>query len=99
MADERKKIFLSLIGESKGMDELNRKSKVAEVNMAKLAHRAALVIPLWVALRGAMLALPRAILSTTKEWLAFQSEMSRVATVTRTTTDGMEVLEDRKSVV
>jgi len=44
-------------------------------------------------MRAAIFALPRAISAATKEWLTFQSEMSRVATVTRTTAEGFQFLE------
>lgn len=94
MADTTKRIIWQLIGETRGMENLNRQTKTAEINMGKLALRAAAVIPTWVLLRSTILALPRALASATKEWIALEAEMARVATVTRGTTKDVEVLED-----
>ena len=94
MATETKTVIWQIVGKTVGMGALNTQTNAAAASMAKLALRAAAVIPLWVAMRAAIFALPRAISAATKEWLTFQSEMSRVATVTRTTAEGFKVLED-----
>ena len=83
--DTVKNFIFRFIGEHRGIDEVNRKTKALDVNMGKLIVRAAAVIPIWTALRTSMFALPRAIAATTREWVGFQAEMSRVATVSRTT--------------
>ena len=92
MAD-RKDFIFRIIGEQRGLVQTNRAMEKTETSMHKLAIRAAAVIPLWVAMRAAIFAIPKAIGAMTNEWLTFQTEMSRVATVTRTTTEGIGILE------
>ena len=94
MATETKTVIWRIVGQTVGMGALNTQVNAAGASMAKLALRAAAVIPLWVAMRAAVFALPRAISAATKEWVGFQAEMSRVATVTRATAEGFQVLEN-----
>ena len=93
MATETKTVIWQIVGQTVGMGALTAQTNAATASMTKLALRAAAVIPLWVAMRAAIFALPRAISAATSEWLTFQTEMSRVGTVTRTTAEGFKILE------
>ncbi len=64
------------------------------INIPKLMARAAVTIPIWAALRASVLALPNALAAAGKEWLTFQTEMSRVATATRGSAQTLKILED-----
>jgi len=93
MSTVTKTFILRAIGENRGLNEVSKAAKQTEIRMGQLALRAAAVIPIWALLRSTMLALPRVIFNTTREFLDFSKEMSRVATVSRTSAEGMQILE------
>ena len=90
----KKDFIFRLIGETRGMEQMNQQAKKAGINLKTLAIRAAAVIPTWILLRSTILALPRALSEATKEWLSFQTEMSRVTTVTRGSAKAIDILEN-----
>ena len=88
-----KEFIFRVLGESKGIDQLNRKTKSLNINMAHLAVRAALVIPVWAGLRTAILGPIRALGDATRAFSEFDQEMARVSTVTRASSSSIGVLE------
>jgi len=93
MANNTERFIFQFFGETRGIEKVNKAAKDTGANMKQLAIRAAAVIPVWILLRATMLALPRAISAATKEWISFQTEMSRVETVTRGSAKALKVLE------
>lgn len=95
MATNKNINIIEVRGQATGMEKLNQELNKTGINFQKLAVHAAVIIPTWAAMRAATLALPRAIGAATKEWLTFQTEMSRVATATRGSAASLGVLENR----
>jgi len=77
----------------KSFDEIDKAHKKVGMSQAKLAARAIQVIPIWMLLRGAYMAVIGAVKDTIKTWVDLEREMGRVATVTRGTEEDLQRLK------
>ena len=80
------------------LEQQQKKTNTASAGLgkgiARLAGRALITIPIWMALRGIFTALTGAIKDGIKEWVELEKEMGRVSTVTRGTEAQLNSLRD-----
>lgn len=80
-------VFLPIKNVNKGLEDLSKNSKSAEIDIGKLASRAMVTIPIWLALRSAFMGVISTITEGTKMIIDMDRELARISTVTTDVSD------------